>query len=266
MVEGRTPDAMRYDRLRDTRARPQPPIDSMPFLIIHESGHPNRLFELPAPRITIGRAPTCELVLANVSVSREHAVLESLPSGSAEVMSLASHNPVLVNDAPVNDSKVLEHGGSMRLGKFKLTWLHEDHLDSFRTHQLSEMPRFSRLDSKDSQATYALSGALQKKLLKVEALREFGAFTAPDGTVYTLGTDPIAVGPDDAIPCASRWGRRTAAVVEWAGSSHEVKLTGMFAKMTVNGETVASKALNPSDLVSINGTEFTYAEVRKKRS
>ena len=237
----------------------------MPFFIVHESGHPNRLFELPGPHITVGRAPTCELVLANVSVSREHAEVEALPNGSAMVVSKASHNPVLVNDAPIEGSVVLEHGASMRLGKFKLTWLHEDHLDAFRTHQLTEMPRFSKLDSKDSQATYALSGALQKKLLKVEALREFGAFTTTDGTVYALGTDPISVGPDDAIPCASRWGRRTAAVVEWAGSNHEIKLTGMFAKLSVNGQAMTSKQLSPDDLVSINGTEFTYGEARKKK-
>ena len=237
----------------------------MPFLIVHESGHPPRLFTLPSPTITIGRSAECELVLANVSVSREHAVIETMPSGQAVVVSKASHNPVLINDAPVTDSAILEHGASMRLGKFKLTWLHEDHLDAYRTHQLSEMPRFNKIGTKDSQATYAMSGALQKKLLKVEALREFGALTAQDGTVHSLGTDPISIGPDDAIPCASRWGRRTAAVVQWAGSGHEIKNVGMFAKLTINGQDEQSRLLNTDDVVSINGTEFTYGPVRKKR-
>jgi hypothetical protein len=237
----------------------------MPFLIVHESGHPPRLFTLPSPSITIGRAPVCELVLANVSVSREHAHIETMPSGQAVVISKASHNPVLIHDAPVTDSAILEHGASMRLGKFKLTWLHEDHLDAYRTHQLSEMPRFNKLGTKDSQATYAMSGALQKKLLKVETLREFGALTAPDGTVHPLGIDPISIGPDDPIPCASRWGRRTAAVAQWAGSSHEVKLTGMFAKLTINGQDEQSRLLHTDDVVAINGTEFTYGPVRKKR-
>ena len=188
-----------------------------------------------------------------------------MPSGQAVVTSKASHNPVLVADAPVTDSAILEHGASMRLGKFKLTWLHEDHLDAYRTHQLSEMPRFNKLGTKDSQATYAMSGALQKKLLKVETLREFGALTAPDGTVHPLGIDPISIGPDDPIPCASRWGRRTAAVAQWAGSSHEVKLTGMFAKLTINGQDEQSRLLHTDDVVAINGTEFTYGPVRKKR-
>ncbi len=246
-------------------AVPLAPHLPMPFLIVHESGHPPRLFTLPSPAITIGRSATCELVLANVSVSREHASIETMPSGQAVVVSKASHNPVLVNDAPVTDSAILDHGASMRLGKFKLTWLHEDHLDTYRTHQLSEMPRFNKIGTKDSQATYAMSGALQKKLLKVEALREFGALTAPDGTVHPLGTDPISIGPDDAIPCASRWGRRTAVVAQWAGSGHELKVVGMFAKLTINGEAAQSRLLSADDVVSINGTEFTYGPVRKKR-
>ena len=238
----------------------------MPFLIVHETGHPNRLFELPAPRITIGRAPTCELVLANVSVSRAHATLEVLPDGSAKVVSKAGHNPVLVSDAPIDDSTVIAHGGSMRLGKFKLTWLHEEKLDAYRMHQLSEMPRFSRLGSKDSQSTYALSGAQQRELLKADALREFGSLTAADGAVYHLGTQPVSVGPDDAIPCDSRWGRRTAAVVQWGGNSHEIKLTGLFAKLSVNGQSTPSQMLQIDDAVVINGTEFKYTEVRKRGS
>lgn len=238
----------------------------MPFLIVHESGHPPRLFEFSAPSITIGRAPQCELLLANVSVSREHATLESRSNGSATVVSHASHNPVLINDVPVEGSVVIEHGASIRLGKFKLTWLHEDKLDTYRLHQLSEMPRFNRVGARDSNSTYAMSGALQKKLLQVEALREFGALTAEGGEVYPLGTEPIMVGPNDAIPCESRWGRRTAAVVQWAGSCHEIKLIGLFAKLQVNGRDTPSHMLQPDDVVTVNGSSLTYGSVRKGRS
>lgn len=263
--ERRHPDGKVHLRSdRDSALLPPIPAEFMPFVIVHESGHPNRLFELPGPRITIGRSPSCELVLANVSVSRAHATLEVLTGGAVRVTPKASHNPVLVNDAPLEGATVLEHGSSMRLGKFKLTWMHEEHLDAYRMHQLEQMPRFSRLGSKDSQATYALSGAQQRQLLKAEALREFGSLTAADGTVYRLGTAPVSIGPDDAIPCDSRWGRRTAAVVQWGGSSHEITLTGMFAKMSINGTAAQTQVLQRDDTLTINGSEFTYGEVRKR--
>jgi hypothetical protein len=236
----------------------------MPFLIVHESGHPPRLFEFRSPSIAIGRAPECDLLLANVSVSRAHASIETRPDGSATVVSHASHNPVLINDVPIERSAVIEHGANIRLGKFKLTWLHEDKLDTYRTHQLSEMPRFNRVGVRDSNSTYAMSGALQKKLRQAEALREFGALTAQGGEVYSLGTESIMVGPNDTIPCESRWGRRTAAVVEWAGSCHEIKLTGLFAKLQVNGRETPAHMLQPNDVVTVNGTPLVYGSVRRK--
>ena len=147
----------------------------MPFLIVHESGSPPRRFEVQTPRILIGRAPGCELVLANVSVSRQHARLTVGKNGQATVASLASHNPVLINDAPVEGEAVVEHGATLRLGKYKLTWLHESNLDGFKRMQLSEMPGFNRLATEDPNATYALTGALQKKMLESELLRECGA-------------------------------------------------------------------------------------------
>lgn len=237
----------------------------MPFLIVHESGHTPRLFELPSQRITIGRAPGCELVLANVSVSREHATLEVLRDGQARVVSKADHNPVLVNEVPVEAPTDLAHGAHMRVGKFKLTWLHESQMDAYRMHQLAEMPRFNRLGQQDSNATYALSGALHKKMLQSELLRECGALTTAGGTAHPVGAEPVSIGPDDPIPCDSRWGRRTAAVIQWAGGSHEVKVTGLFAKLKVNGESTQSQVLRPGDTVSVNGTEFTYGVDRSPR-
>lgn len=236
----------------------------MPFLIVHESGSPPRLFEVRTSRITLGRAAGCELVLGNVSVSRQQALLTVDKEGEATVESLAAHNPVLVNDVAVEGAVSVEHGATLRLGTYKLTWLHESRLDGFRMMQLSEMPRFNRLGTEDANSTFALTGALHKKMLESELLRECGALAAVGGAVHSLGTGPVSVGPDDAVPCEARWGRRTAAVVEWAGGGHQIKLTGMFARVVVNGERVQEQLLRPEDQVTVNGTAFVYRVVRKR--
>lgn len=237
----------------------------MPLLIVQESGHPPRLFEVRQPKLTIGRAPESDLLLANVSISRTHAVLETRTNGLARVTPQASHNPVLVNDEPIAEPAMLQTGDSFRLGKYKLTWLHEDQLDMYKIQQLAELPRFNRAGGDDDHATHALPAGLQQKLIQVEMLREYGALTPDGGEPHVLGTDPVNIGPDDAIACGSRWGRRTAATVAWAGSGHEIKSVGMFAKVSVNGASVTARTLAQGDTVEVNGTTFSYGRAKKRR-
>lgn len=240
----------------------------MPLLIVQESGHPPRLFEIKNPRLKIGRAPDNDLLLPNVSISRLHAELETGTDGAAVLWPKSTTNPVLVNDETVSSPTRLHTGDNVRLGKFKLIYMHEDDLDMYKVQQLAELPRFNRLgDEAGDHSTHALPAGLQRKLIEAERLRELGALTAAGegGQVYRLGTELVQVGPDDAVPCASRWGKRTAATVQWAGAGHEIKLVGLFAKMLVNGESVKERTLRPGDTVDINGTVYEYGTPRGKR-
>jgi hypothetical protein len=238
----------------------------MPLLIIQESGHPPRLFEIRLPRLKIGRAPDNDLLLPNVSISRLHAELELGKDGAAVLWPRSESNPVMVNDQAVSGPTRLKTGDSARLGKFKLTFMHEDDLDMFKVQQLAELPRFNRQKDGGDHDTHALPAGLQRKLIEAERLRELGALSpAGGGEIYRLGTELVQIGPDDAVPCEARWGKRTAATVTWAGSGHEIKLVGLFAKLLVNGEAVKDRVLHPGDSVDVNGTVYEYGTPRKRR-
>jgi tetratricopeptide (TPR) repeat protein len=69
-------------------------------------------------RLSIGRSPGSDLVLADPSVSREHALIERSGQGYA-VKALNDRNPVLQNGAPVK-SAALKSGDVLTLGACKL--------------------------------------------------------------------------------------------------------------------------------------------------
>jgi pSer/pThr/pTyr-binding forkhead associated (FHA) protein len=58
------------------------------------------LLELPTGRVTVGRNDDNRLVLANVSISGHHALLEVLPN-ALFVTDLGSTNGTLLNDQPL---------------------------------------------------------------------------------------------------------------------------------------------------------------------
>ncbi|MDQ7799884.1 MAG: FHA domain-containing protein [Armatimonadota bacterium] len=63
---------------------------------------------------TLGRSQTCDLVLADPGVSREHARVERGPDG-VEVVDLGSTNGTFVNGRKVTQCR-LRHGDRLQLG------------------------------------------------------------------------------------------------------------------------------------------------------
>jgi ABC-type multidrug transport system ATPase subunit len=69
---------------------------------------PTTVMRAPARRMRIGRAPGNDLVVADLSVSREHAELRNIGGGRYEIVDLDSHNGTFVNGRRVSRSAVSE--------------------------------------------------------------------------------------------------------------------------------------------------------------
>lgn len=87
-------------------------------LLYTEAGE-SRSFELEADLTTIGRSPSCELVLGDVSISREHATIQR-KGDSLTIRDLGSKNGTTVNGVAVAESPVRD-GDTIVLGGFALT-------------------------------------------------------------------------------------------------------------------------------------------------
>jgi len=87
-------------------------------LIYSESGA-SRSFDIEADTVTIGRSPTCDLVLNDVSISREHARIANR-EGRLTVHDLGSKNGTTVNGVAVVESPVKD-GDTITFGGFSVT-------------------------------------------------------------------------------------------------------------------------------------------------
>lgn len=84
-------------------------------------GRVGESFPLTGERLTIGRSPDAEIFLDDVTVSRDHAVLV-LRGGAWQLDDSGSLNGTYVNRRRI-DSRKLEDGDELQIGKYKLTYL-----------------------------------------------------------------------------------------------------------------------------------------------
>lgn len=82
----------------------------MPVIIVHALGKAPQKLSLASSPIRIGRDPTNDVVLADETVSREHALLVRAPDGSWMVSCVSETNPIVL------DGKVTADGGTLREG------------------------------------------------------------------------------------------------------------------------------------------------------
>jgi pSer/pThr/pTyr-binding forkhead associated (FHA) protein len=100
----------------------QGPAIEGPTLAVRAGGPPGALFALDRETVTIGREPSADVFLDDVTVSRNHAVITRGPAGTA-LKDLGSLNGTYVNRRRIEDEEILEDGDELQIGKFRLTFL-----------------------------------------------------------------------------------------------------------------------------------------------
>ncbi len=92
-----------------------------PTLVLHKGHGAGERFALESERVGIGRDPSCDIFLNDVTVSREHAVVE-LVGDDVVIRDSGSLNGTYVNDRLV-ESAVLNEGDSVQIGTFCMTFV-----------------------------------------------------------------------------------------------------------------------------------------------
>jgi hypothetical protein len=93
------------------------------FEVVHPTGASHEV-ELQGTVATLGRDPTCDLVLNDPKCSRRHAVLEAGPQGIA-IRDSGSANGIYVNGRKI-ERAALQEGDIVKLGDVQLKVLPED--------------------------------------------------------------------------------------------------------------------------------------------
>ncbi len=96
----------------------------MSVIVVQRGPEIGQRFELAGPRLTVGRAAECDIMLDDVTVSRHHAEFVSQGDGWA-LVDLGSLNGTYVNRNSV-ERHLLTSGDLVQIGKFRLQYLHAD--------------------------------------------------------------------------------------------------------------------------------------------
>ena len=104
----------------ETGAWQGPAIDG-PTLAVRAGGPPGAIFTLDREAVTIGREPTSDVFLDDVTVSRNHALLVRRRDG-LYIDDLGSLNGTYVNRRRI-ESHRLADGDEIQVGKYKLSYL-----------------------------------------------------------------------------------------------------------------------------------------------
>lgn len=138
-----------------TTHRPAPDWLSRPaFLEVYHAATVG-LVPLLGDRLTIGRAPANELVIASEEASRVHAMLERL-AGGWTIRDLGSTNGTTVNAAPLRDCRVLRDGDEVRIAGARLVFRGEGGAADVRTAQAIAAPQPPPITRREQDVLAAL--------------------------------------------------------------------------------------------------------------
>jgi serine protease Do len=111
--------------MRETRAEKAPAAagSTVGTLVVREGPLRGNRFVVDASGTRIGRDPeTCQVVLAEATVSRQHAVIEATGRNSEVVIkNLSGTNPIYVNDRAIQET-TLKTGDQIKIGSSILTY------------------------------------------------------------------------------------------------------------------------------------------------
>ena len=97
------------------------PIEGTALVVRSGGGRQGETFPLTTDRVEIGRSPSADVFLDDVTVSRSHAVLSRDERGYV-IEDRGSLNGTYVNRRRV-EKATLEDGDEVQIGKYRLTYL-----------------------------------------------------------------------------------------------------------------------------------------------
>jgi len=232
----------------------------MAHLVIRDSSGINEVVELVGPEVSIGRNPAAGVVLANVSVSRKHAMLTEGGKGWT-VVDLDSQNGVSVNGQRVG-ARELEDGDQIRIGKFDLVFVLNkagavdgEAVDGMLNYRAPTGPQTPQTKA---DSTWALDATTLKEVRTIERTRTEAHLIASDGEKWKIGDAPLVLGGDGAVTIDGPKFLGELATIQWVETKHTISRKGFWVPLQVNGNRVKIHHLRLGDRITIGSAEFTY--------
>ena len=224
-----------------------------PTLVVKLKNRPLKTYPFNGKQMTIGRNAQNDIVIDNLSVSRQHAVISSSKEGFF-ITDLGSKNGTLVNGQAVKEAK-LNSGDNILLGKYIIAF-EIPHGDSVSIDELDQtviIPNFHAEKKKELNEEfhigYPVTNESSPQLLHKET-----------DEAYPIEDDRLIIGKEDScdIRVGGLFSPKRVAEIKRDGSEYVFQRIGKTGKIRINGEKMDEKILEEDDLIEIGSEEFIF--------
>jgi pSer/pThr/pTyr-binding forkhead associated (FHA) protein len=203
----------------------------MPKMIVSIDGVVIKEVQLTKDRTTLGRRPYNDIVIDNLAVSGEHAVMQ-MSGADVFLEDLNSTNGTYVNGKAIKKQQ-LQNGDTVEIGKYKIKFVHDG---ASGNHEKTMV-----INSGAVEAAQVAGNAAIKVMSGAAAGREVPLVKV----VTTIGKPGVAV-----------------AAITRRPHGYVVALVEGAVKPTVNGEALGTDAVNlkHGDLIELAGTQMQFIQ------
>jgi len=215
----------------------------MPKMIVSIDGVVIKEVQLTKDRTSLGRRPYNDIVIDNLAVSGEHAVLQ-MSGTEVYVEDLNSTNGTYVNGKAVKKQR-LQNSDTVEIGKYKIRYVNEAADAGFEKTMMIKAGS-AGLVSPAAAVPAAASGAASNAAIKVMSGAAAGREVPLVKVVTTIGKPGVAVAAITKRPHGF-----VIAHVEGA------------SKPSVNGVSIGDEpvALKNGDMLELAGTEMQFVQL-----
>ena len=231
-------------------------------LVVSLDGVVIKEVQVTKDRTTLGRRPYNDIVIDNLAVSGEHAVLQ-LVSGSVFIEDLNSTNGTYINGKAVK-KQLLQHNDTVEIGKYKIKFLADEGSDYEKT--MIMRPGTPLPTALGSHAGGAPTGPSTTPGAFAAAQGPSGFGSLPSQSPASIKVlNGAAAGREVAltkvVTTVGKPGVQVASITKRPGGYVFAHVEGA-ARPTVNGSPVAADPvhLKSGDVIELAGTQMQFVQ------
>ena len=224
-------------------------------LVVSLDGVVIKEVQITKDKTTLGRRPYNDIVIDNLAVSGEHAVLQMVGS-DVFIEDLNSTNGTYINGKAVK-KQLLAHNDTVEIGKYKIKYLVEDGVDYEKTMIMKPGSNVPPVASPD-RATFAHTAP-------ASANSGFGSLASPGGAAIKV-LNGAAAGREvmltKVVTTVGKPGVQVASITKRPAGYVLAHVEGV-ARPTVNGAQLAgdSAQLRNGDVIELAGTQMQFIQL-----
>jgi pSer/pThr/pTyr-binding forkhead associated (FHA) protein len=218
-------------------------------LVVSLDGVVIKEVQITKDKTTLGRRPYNDIVIDNLAVSGEHAVLQMV-GADVFIEDLNSTNGTYINGKAVK-KQLLSHNDTVEIGKYKIKFMVEDGTDYEKTMIMKPGMQAPAASSSGPRSGFGASG--------------FGSLGAPTTPASIRVLNGAAAGREVAltkvVTTVGKPGVQVASITKRPGGYVLAHVEGSL-QPTVNGSQVTGETvhLKNGDVIELAGTQMQFVQ------